>query len=100
MPEAQIPLMIMTPNHSCMMAEKPKIQQHPNWQPYAFDFVEFTMTPEKEQANEYGKYRKWLIEKEKEFVEQQKDKIGRTSTITEEVKVEELQDFGEYKKTS
>jgi hypothetical protein len=29
MPEAQIPVMIMTPNKPCMLLQKPKIKEHP-----------------------------------------------------------------------
>lgn len=75
MPEAQIPIMIMTPNTSCVQTQKQKIKEHPNWQPYVFDCLEFSMSEENEGKNEYAKYRKWLIQKEKEFVEQQKKKL-------------------------
>jgi len=77
MPDAQIPLMIMTPSKSCILAEKPKINEHPNWQPYAFDCLEFTTTAEQEKANEYAGYRKWLIKKEMEFVQAQQEKLGQ-----------------------
>ena len=76
MPEAQIPVMIMTPKPSCFLIEKQKIKQHPDWQPYAFDCMECAISPEKEEANEYAKYRKWLIQKEMEFVKGQKEKLG------------------------
>jgi hypothetical protein len=76
MPEAQIPIMIMTPNKDMPSMEKQKIKAHPNWQPYAFDCVECSISPEKEAANEYAKYRKWLIQKEMEFVNTQKQKLG------------------------
>ena len=41
------------------------------WQPYSFDFLELTMDKVEEKKNEYAKYRKWLIKKEKEYVEDQ-----------------------------
>jgi hypothetical protein len=31
MPEAQIPVMIMTPSKSIFSAEKQMIKEHPNW---------------------------------------------------------------------
>lgn len=61
MQEAQIPLMIMTPNKSCIIFEKSKISQHPKWSPFAFECIEFFITPESEKANEYATFRKWLI---------------------------------------
>ena len=70
MPEAQIPIMIMTPNKSCVLLDKPKIKQHPMWQPYGFEHLQFHVPAESEDANEYATYRKWLIQKEKEFVEE------------------------------
>ena len=93
MPEAQIPVMIMTPNKSCFQIEKQKIKQHPDWQPYAFDCVECAIAPEKEEANEYAKYRKWLIKKEMDFVATQKEKIGQAqpAQVVEEFKQEEQQ---------
>ena len=39
------------------------------WQPYSFDFLELTMDKVEEEKNEYAKYRKWRIKKEKEYVE-------------------------------
>lgn len=68
MPEAQIPIIIMTPNKSMMSIEKPKITQHPQWEPYAFPELDFAMTKDQEQKSEYAKFRLWLIEKEKDFV--------------------------------
>ena len=70
MPESQMALVIMTPSKSCILSEKAKIQAHPNWQPYAFDCLEFTTTAEQDKANEYAVYRKWLIKKETEFVQE------------------------------
>lgn len=63
MPEAQIPIMIMTPNKSSMLLEKSKIKQHPAWEPYAFENLSFELTPEQEEKSEYCKFRKWLIDK-------------------------------------
>ena len=63
MPEAQIPIMIMTPSKSSMLIEKPKIKQHPQWEPYAFETMEFALTAEQEDKSEYCKFRKWLIDK-------------------------------------
>lgn len=63
MPEAQIPIIIMTPNKSMMSIEKPKITQHPQWEPYAFPELDFAMTKDQEQKSEYAKFRLWLIEK-------------------------------------
>mmetsp|Transcript_12749 Transcript_12749/g.21502 ORF Transcript_12749/g.21502 Transcript_12749/m.21502 type:complete len:450 (+) Transcript_12749:3-1352(+) len=76
MPEAQIPVMIMTPSISCVQIQKPKIQQHPGWEPYAFECIEFSVPPESEEKNEYCKFRRWLIKKEMEFVAQQQKKQG------------------------
>lgn len=74
MPEAQIPVMIMTPSKDCVIGGKSKIKEHPNWQPYAFDCVEFSVSPESEKANEYTQFRRWLIKKEQDFVQKQKEK--------------------------
>lgn len=63
MPEAQIPIIIMTPNKSSMSIEKAKIKQHPAWEPYAFPELDFALTKEQEQKSEYAKFRQWLIEK-------------------------------------
>ena len=71
MPEAQIPIMIMTPNKSCILLDKPKTKKHPMWQPYGFEALDFHVSEETEKDNEYAQYRKWLIQKEKEFVEEQ-----------------------------
>ena len=68
MPQAQIPVMIMTPSKPCVSFDKQKIKEHPQWQPYAFDTVECHLSMEKESTNEYAKYRKWLIQKERDFV--------------------------------
>jgi hypothetical protein len=68
MPDAQIPVMILTPNNSCMTLTKSNVQKHPNWNPYAFETLELKISDEGEYNNEYAKYRKNLIEKEKEFV--------------------------------
>jgi len=63
MPEAQIPIIVMTPNKSMMMVEKPKHKQHPEWEPYAFPNLDFALTKEQEAKSEYCKFRKWLIDK-------------------------------------
>jgi len=68
MPDAQIPVMILTPSKSCLTIEKAKIKEHPNWNPYAFDSLEFQVSHESESKNEYAEYRRDLIEKEKAFV--------------------------------
>lgn len=68
MPEAQIPVMIMTPNIDIINMDKQMIKVHPNWQPYAFECVDLQLNKEQEAANEYAKYRRWLISKEKDFV--------------------------------
>ena len=70
MPDAQIPVMILTPYKSCLLLDKAKIKQHPNWSPYAFDILEFHVSYESDSKNEYAKYRKGLIEKEKKFVQE------------------------------
>ena len=46
MPEAQIPIMIMTPNKAVIQLHKPKIKEHPEWEPYAFENIDFYLTPE------------------------------------------------------
>ena len=46
-----------------MSIEKPKITQHPQWEPYAFPELDFAMTKDQEQKSEYAKFRLWLIEK-------------------------------------
>lgn len=60
--------MIVTPNQSIMQIAKLNIKQHPNWQPTIYENLELYQTKEQEDKNEYAKFRKWLIEKEKEFV--------------------------------
>jgi hypothetical protein len=60
--------MIMTPSKQCPDMKKQKIKEHPSWQPYAFECLECTMSSEAESYCEYAKYRKWLIQKEIEFV--------------------------------
>ena len=62
--------MIMTPNISCISLTKQKITQHPNWQPYAFENLDLKVLPEAEAKNDYATFRKWLIKKEIEYVEQ------------------------------
>ena len=66
----------MTPSKSCAMGDKPKINEHPNWLPYAFECLEFTSSEEQEKANEYASYRKWLIQKERDYVSAQAKKLG------------------------
>lgn len=85
LPDAQIPVMIMTPSISCLQLNKPKIQQHPNWQPYAFDNVECRISEEAESKNEYATYRNWLIAKEQEFV-QKYSKVSSQSKKEEQKK--------------
>lgn len=63
MPEAQIPIIIMTPNKSMMSLDKAKSKQHPAWEPYAFPNLDFALTTEQEQKSEYAKFRTWLIDK-------------------------------------
>ena len=41
MKEASIPLIIMTPSRNIMNTDKPKIKQHPNWQPYEYKLKEY-----------------------------------------------------------
>lgn len=75
MPDAQIPIMIMTPEITGHDGEKLQIQKHPNWQPFAFEAIECKVDTEQEAKNEYAKYRQWLIAKEKDFVDKQQKKI-------------------------
>lgn len=82
MPDAQIPIMIMTPNNSCLSTYSMKINKHPNWQPYAFEAVDMAPNVQADAANEYAKYRRFLIQKEKEFVAKQ-------SASSDKVKAEE-----------
>ena len=89
MPEAQIPVMLMTPNKDVPYMGKQLIKVHPNWQPYAFDTVDLQLNKETESANEYAKYRKWLIAKEKEFVlEQEKKGVNIRKSIVKRAKNE------------
>ena len=88
MPDAQIPVMLLTPSNSCMSIEKLKVKSHPNWNPYAFDTLELSISKESEDKNEYATYRKLLIEKEKQFVQEY---IKKTKG-KEEVKQEETKD--------
>ena len=93
MPDAQIPIMIMTPAISLVAVEKLKIKQHPNWQPYSFEAVECWPDTESEDKNEYAKFRKWLIKKEQDFVAKQIKKIQEGEVkkkTTEEVKTTEV----------
>jgi len=66
----------MTPSKDCVISGKPKIKEHPNWEPFAFECVEFSVNPESEKKNEYTQYRRWLIKKEQEFVQMKKTKSG------------------------
>lgn len=66
LPEASIPIMIMTPSKNVMDTEKPKRKKHPKWDPYSYKLKDFFLTPEEEHDSQpYSKYRKWLIEREK-----------------------------------
>ena len=58
----------MTPSKNIFNSEKQKIKQHPNWQPFAFECLEFSVSAESEKGNEYAQYRRWLIKKEQDFV--------------------------------
>jgi hypothetical protein len=81
--------MIMTPDVSCISLSKAKIQQHPNWQPYGFENIECKISDENESKNEYAKYRKWLILKEQEFVDNQQTEQQKQLKISETKKLEE-----------
>lgn len=85
MPDAQIPVMIMTPEIECINIDKKMIKKHPNWEPYAFAAMELEIDAKAEEKNEYAKFRKWLIDQEKKFVQKELEK----QTKTEEVKKEE-----------
>jgi hypothetical protein len=70
MPGATIPIMIMTPSKNVMSSEKPKRKKHPRWEPYEYKHYDFYLTKEEEHDSQpYSKYRRWLIEREKDFVE-------------------------------
>ena len=72
-----------------MLLDKPKFKQHPAWEPYAFETIEFYVTPEQEEKSEYAKFRKWLIEKEKEFVQDQMKKNEEKEKNPKDKKKEE-----------
>lgn len=76
MPEAQIPIVIMTPNVSVLQIQKQKIQQHPHWEPYAYSLSEISIAEEVQSKNEYCKFRRWIINREIEFVEKRKGIIA------------------------
>jgi hypothetical protein len=103
MPDAQIPVMIMTPNNSCLSAtEKPNIQKHPYWNPYAFDALELEVNKKSDEANDYGKYRRWLILKEKEFVDKQQkvsDKVRKMTVVRKKREDVEEQKVAEKEKS-
>lgn len=69
MKEASIPLIIMTPSRNIMNTDKPKIKQHPNWQPYEYKLKEYFLDEADEAKQPYSKYRKGVIEKERLAVE-------------------------------
>jgi hypothetical protein len=48
LPEASIPIMIMTPSSNVMDTEKPRRKKHPRWEPYAYKLKDFYLTPEEE----------------------------------------------------
>lgn len=61
MPDAQIPVMIMTPNKKCIQIEKLKSLQHPCWEPHMFDYMEFSIDKKEEANNETARRRMKLI---------------------------------------
>lgn len=75
MPEVSIPIMMMTPSKNVMSNEKPRRKKHPKWDPYSYKHKEFFLTVEEEHGSQpYSMYRKWLIEREKDFVSSQLSK--------------------------
>ena len=65
MPEAQIPVMIMTPIKSTLSSSsKSQVAEMGGaWEPIVFDSPELYMTAEMEAANDYARFRRWLIQK-------------------------------------
>lgn len=62
------------------------IKKHPKWEPYVFEGLELMIDKAVEANNEYARYRKWLIQKEKEFVESQQKAMGTFTKKKEEAK--------------
>lgn len=48
MKEASIPLIVMSPSRNIMNMDKPKIKQHPNWEPYEYKLKEYSLSEEEE----------------------------------------------------
>ena len=70
MPETSIPLMMMTPDKKVINTVKSKVKYHPGWKPYDYKLKEFWLTADQEnEAHPYARYRKWLIQREKDFVQ-------------------------------
>ena len=67
--EANLPVLVMTPSLDILSNEKPKRKIHPGWDPYLYGHKELYMTLEDDLRNPYAKYRKWLIQREKDYVE-------------------------------
>lgn len=69
MKEVNIPIIIMTPNKNVMNTYKQKIKQLGGWSPYEYKQNYFYLTKEMEDYQPYSHYRKWLIGRERAYVE-------------------------------
>ena len=76
--------MIMTPDIKVVSIDKLKYKQHPNWDPEYFDMYEASYNTQEEVNNEYARYRKKLIQQEKEFVVKQ---IKKSEEVKESEKL-------------
>ena len=85
--------MIMTPEVSVISIEKQKILVHPNWQPYAFGALELEVDPAVVEKNEYAKFRTWLIDQEKKFVQKELEKLQLVEANKPKPKEEEKDEF-------
>ena len=52
-----------------MNMDKPKIKQHPNWEPYEYKLKEYSLSEEEESQQGYSTYRKTMIDKERQAVD-------------------------------
>jgi hypothetical protein len=69
MPQISIPLMLMTPSKNVLSTENPRRLKHPRWSPYQYKHREFWLTADQEhEMVPYSKFRRWLIQREKDFV--------------------------------
>lgn len=94
MKEVSIPIIIMTPNKNVMSSYKYKIKALPGWAPYEYKQNDFYMTPEMENQHPYSQYRKWLIGRERAYV----DKMQKAQKESQSLKFDkDSKDDSSYK---